>query len=152
MAGLLLVLGACVPICGIGAKFTLSNATVDPSYKCPNPANQTPYTVHATINADNSTSNPVTIKSISETWTNVAIHGSWNGKKGDHGTTQVEQFSPKTVASGASTTIKFTIPFQCTNNGAGGDTYGDFSFNFVVVTSAGTYRMDSTNKHRLTFA
>lgn len=148
---LLSALVACGPICGIGAKFSLSNAVVDSSYSCPNPSQNAPYDVHASIQAQNSLSNSVSIKSISETWTNVLVHGNWSGAKGDHGTTDIKDYSPKSVTSGGNATIKFVIPFQCTNSGAGSDTYGDFSFKFTVKTSSGSYTI-SSNNHRLTFA
>ena len=148
---LLSALVACGPICGIGAKFSLSNAVVDSSYSCPNPSQNAPYDVHASIQAQNSLSNSVSIKSISETWTNVLVHGNWSGAKGDHGTTDIKAYSPKSVTSGGNATIKFVIPFQCTNSGAGSDTYGDFSFKFTVKTSSGSYTI-SSNNHRLTFA
>ena len=150
LGGLLLGLVACGPVCGIGAAFSLSNAHVDSSYSCPNPADHAPYVVHATIQAQNTLSKTVTITAISETWTNVGVHGNWAGTKGDHGTSDIAAFSPKSVASGAAATIKFSIPFECTNSGAGSDTYGDFAFKFGVKTSSGTYTI-SSNNHRLTF-
>lgn len=150
LVSLLSALVACGPICGIGAKFSLSNAHVDSSYSCPNPSENAPYDVHATIQAQNTLSNSVSIKSISETWTNVLVHGNWSGTKGDHGTTDIKDYSPKSVGSGGNATIKFVIPFQCTNSGAGSDTYGDFSFKFTVKTSSGNYTI-SSNNHRLTF-
>ena len=148
----LAVMVACGPICGIGASFTLSNARVDATYKCPYPADNLPYIVNASIDANNTTGSSVQIKSIAETWTNVAIHGNWSGVKGDHGTNDVPGFKPKSVGAGAKATIKFAIPFQCTNAGAGGDTYGDFSFKFLLKTSTGDYSINSSNDHRLTFA
>lgn len=150
LAALLLALVACGPVCGIGASFSLSNAHVDAAYACPNPATNLSYIVHATIQAQNTLGNSVAIKSISDTWTNVAVHGNWSGAKGDHGTADIAEFNPKSVKSGSNATIKFSIPFECTNSGAGSDTYGDFSFKFVVKTSSGTYTV-SSNNHRLTF-
>ena len=153
VASLVLVaLVACGLPFGIGGKFALSNAKVDATYTCPNPADNLPYDVHATIHAQNSLSNSVSIKSISETWTNVAVHGNWSGTKGDHGTTDVSDFTPKSVTAGGSASIKFVIPFQCSNAGAGSDTYGDFSFKFVVKTSSGSYTISSDDTHRLSFA
>lgn len=151
LISVLSALVACGPICGIGAKFSVSNAHVDSSYTCPNPAENLPYDVHATIQAQNTLSKSVSINSISETWTNIAVHGNWSGTKGDHGTSDAKDYTPKSVGSGGNATIKFTIPFECTNSGAGSDTYGDFSFKFVLKTSAGEYTI-SSNKHRLGFA
>ncbi len=151
-AALLLVMAACVPICGIGAKFSLSNARVDASYTCPLPSTNAPYDVHASIDADNSTTSTVTIKSISEEDVLVDIAGNWNGAKGVKGGGPVKDYSPKSIPSGGTATIKFVMPFECTNSGAGGSTYGDFAFTFTVVTSAGTYKLDAGDKHRLKFA
>ena len=147
----LVALVACGPICGIGAKFALSNAHVDSSYTCPYPSDHVPYDVHASVLAENSLSNTVTIKSMTYTWTNIAVHGNWSGTKGDHGTDNVTDYSPKSVGGGGKATIKFTLGFECTNSGAGADTYGDFSFKFTFKTSSGTYTT-SPNTHRLQFA
>jgi hypothetical protein len=96
--------------------------------------------------------NTVTIKSMTYTWTNVAVHGNWSGTLGDHGTDNVLAYSPKSVGGGNSATFKFTMGFECTNSGAGTDTYGDFSFKFTLKTSSGTYTISPGNKHRLGFA
>lgn len=146
---LLLVMGACVPIFGIGAKFALTNAHVDSTFSCPNPSTDFAYDVHVTIDANNSTSSSVIIESISETWKSVAIHGSWDGVLGAHGTTAVNTYSPRSVPSGGSATIRFVVGFVCHNSGPKTETYGDFAFSFSLVTSAGTYKLDSVNKHRL---
>ena len=103
-ATLVLAMGACVPMCGIGGKFAVSNARVDPSFSCPNPATRYAYDVHVTMDASNSTSKSVAIKSISETWKNVAVHGKWTGTLGDHGTTKVTTYAPMSLASGSSAT------------------------------------------------
>jgi len=153
LAGILIVaMGACVPFCGIGAKFSLSNARVDAEYKCPYPSNQAPYDVHGSIDADNSTTSIVTIKSMSEQDELVSTAGDWNGPKTAKASGPVSTFSPKSVASGASSTIKFTIGFNCTDSGPAVTTYGEFSFKFTLVTSAGTYKIDAGNRHRLSFA
>ena len=151
LAAALVAMVACGPICGIGASFSLSNARVDATYACPNPADNLAYIVHASIDANNTTGSSVEIKSISETWTNVAVHGNWTGTKGDHGSNNVSGYTPKSVGAGSRATIKFPIGFQCTNGGAGSGTYGDFSFKFVVKTSSGQYTINSSNNHRLTF-
>jgi hypothetical protein len=147
---LLAALGACVPICGIGAKLSVTNARVDPSHNCPEPASNNPYDIHGTIDADNSTSNPVTIKSLSETNLTTAIHGNWTGALNEKGGGPITDFSPKTIGSGSSTTIKFSMPFECSDTGHPPvSTWGEFTFHFTVVTSAGTYQLDGANKHRL---
>lgn len=148
----LAAMAACGPICGIGASFSLSNARVDATYTCPYPADNLPYTVHASIDANNTTGNSVRVKTINETWTNVAIHGNWTGVKGDHGTDVISAINPTSVGAGAKATIRFSIGFHCTNGGAGGDTYGDFAFKFTLITTSGNYTINSVNTHRLTFS
>ena len=150
-ATLVFAMGACVPFCGIGAKFSLSNAHVDAEYKCPFPSNEAPYQVHGSIDADNSTTGAVTIKSMSEQDELVATAGEWNGPKTAKAGGPITNFSPKSMASGATSTIKFSIGFTCTNSGPTVTTYGDFTFKFTVVTSAGTYKIDAGNRHRLSF-
>ncbi len=151
-AGLVIVMAACVPLCGIGAKFALSNAKVDATYKCPYPATDAPYKVHASIDADNSTTNAVTIKTMSEDNALVSTAGQWSGPKTGKGNGPITDFSPKSIASGDKSTIHFTVGFVCTNSGPNVTTYGDFTFKFTLVTSAGTYKIDAGNHHRLTFA
>ncbi len=156
-------MGACVPFCGIGAKLSLSNARVDSEYKCPYPSNNAPYDVHGSIDADNSTTSVVTIKSMSEQDELVSTAGEWNGPKTAKAGGPIATYSPKSIASGASSTIKFaigfnctnsgpiTIGFNCTNSGPSVTTYGEFTFKFTLVTSAGTYKIDAGNRHRLSF-
>jgi hypothetical protein len=148
-SALLLIMAGCVPICGIGAKFSLSNARVDSSYTCPNPSSNRPYDVHASIDANNYTNNNVTIKSISETNVTSAIHGSWSGVLGAKGSSDITDFQPKSIGAGNTTTIRFTIAFECSDSGPTQATYGDFTFKFKVVTSSGTYTIDGANTHRL---
>jgi hypothetical protein len=56
--------------------------------------------------------------------------------------------APKTVESGNKATIKFNIPFNCTNSGPSLSTYGDFDLKISIVSSAGTL-ITGTVKHRL---
>ena len=141
---------ACGPICGFGANLALHNAHVDPSYSCPYPATNQPYDVHASIDAKNTSGSQVQLRSIEATWMNIDSHGNWTGAKGAHGTASIRTFSPKSIGAGGASTIKFVIRFECTNSGAGADTWGDFSFKFVVRTNAGDYTINP-NHHRLTF-
>ena len=151
-AALVIAMGACVPFCGIGAKFSLSTARVDLEYKCPYPSNEAPYDVHGSIEADNSTTSAVSIKSMSEQDELVSTAGEWNGPKTAKAGGPIATFSPKSIASGASSIIKFTIGFSCTNSGPAVTTYGEFTFKFTLVTTAGTYKIDAGNRHRLSFA
>lgn len=144
----IIAVGACGPFC-LSGKVTLSNAHVDPSYKCPNPASDHPYDIHGSVDVDNSTRNTLTIKSISEAGVLVAVHGAWNiGSVGQKYEQTIDNYSPKSVKSGDKTTIKFTIKFSCTSSGPKESTYGDFDLKFTMVTSAGSYSIGS-NKHRL---
>ena len=152
-SALLLILAGCVPICGIGAHFKLSNARVDASYTCPYPATNHAYDLHGTIDVDNYTGNSVAIKSLSETNVTFAIHGGWTGPLNEKGGGDIPNYTPKSIAAGDKTTIRFVIPFQCTNSdGPSGTTYGDFSFKYKVVTSAGTFNLDGADTHRLNMA
>jgi len=151
-AVLVLLMGACVPFCGIGAKFALSNARVDSNYVCPYPSTEAPYQVHGSIDADNSTTSSVTIRSMSETDLLVNTVGNWDGPKGVKGGAPITNFEPTSIASGANSTIHFSVGFRCTNSGPTATTYGEFTFKFTVVTSAGIYKIDAGNRHRLSFA
>src|ERR1700704_1976171 len=141
-------IGACGPFCMSG-KGALGNSRVASTFKCPNPSTDHPYDIHGTIDFDNGTGNDVTIKSISETNVTTAIHGSWSGALNAKGGGDVANISPKSVKSGNKATIKFTLPFKCTNSGPTASTYGEFEFKFTVVTSAGTFNLNGANKHRL---
>ena len=151
LASALAALVACGPVCGFGASLSLSNARVDPTFSCPYPANNLPYDIHASIDAKN-TSGIISLqlRSIEETWMNIATHGNWTGTKGAYGTVSITKFSPRSINAGGSATIRFVLSFECTNSGAGAETYGDFSFKFVVKTNGGDYAI-SPNHHRLTF-
>lgn len=149
IAGLAIAtIGACGPFC-LSGKVTLSNARVDASYKCPNPAKDLPYDLHGSVDVDNSTRNTLTIKSISEAGTLVDVHGAWNiGSVGQKYNEAIDTFTPKSIKSGDKSTVKFTLKFSCTSSGPAESTYGDFDLKFTMVTGAGTYTTTST-KHRL---
>ena len=140
--------GACGPFC-LSGKVTLSNANVDASYKCPNPASNLPYTVHGSLDLDNSTSKDLTINTMSEAGVLVDVHGAWSiGSVGQKYNATIDSFTPKSVKSGNKATIKFNIPFNCTNSGPSASTYGDFQLKITLVSSAGTFTT-GTVKHRL---
>src|SRR5438874_13059711 len=96
---LLLVMAGCVPICGIGAKLTLSNAHVDSSHTCPNPSSSRPYDVNGTIDVNNYTNNNVTIKSMSETNTNTAVHVIWSVAVGTRSRSDIKIIEPKIICA-----------------------------------------------------
>jgi hypothetical protein len=145
----ILAVGACGPFC-LSGKVSLTNAHVDSSYKCPNPAKDLPYDLHGSVDVDNSTRNTLSIKSMSEVGVLVDVHGAWNiGSVGQKYDETITTFSPKSIKSGDKATIKFTVPFDCTSSGPAESTYGDFTLKFSMVTNAGTYSISSANNHRL---
>jgi hypothetical protein len=149
IAGLaVFAIGACGPFCGSG-KVSVSNAHVDSSSKCPNPSNRFPYQIHGSVDLDNPTSKTLTIKSMTEENTTVAIHGSWTGQLGAKGSASIDDFSPKSIKPNNKATVKFTIAFNCTSSGPTQSTYGDFQFKFTVVTSDGTFNVSPANRYRL---
>jgi hypothetical protein len=138
--------------CGFGpSTFALSNASVDPTYQCPNGASNSPYDVHATVHTDNGTSNTVAIQSVTAVLTLVATKGTWLEPLGDRYTASNVTFTPASVAGGASATLHVTIPSACTNGKTptGGSSYGEYSVALTVTTSAGTYTVQSGNRHRI---
>jgi hypothetical protein len=144
-----LAIAACGQSSGTG-RFTVGNARVDPTFTCPNPADNFAYDVHGTLDVDNSTGNTITIDSMSATTTTVAIHGSWLGRVGEANDEPDLSYSPFSVGPGSKATVSFAIPFECTDTRHTGvaDTYGEFSIHITVVTSAGLFELDA-NKHRL---
>lgn len=149
IAGLAIAaIGACGPFC-LSGKVTLSNAKVDSSYKCPNPAKDHAYDLQGSVDVDNQTRDTVTMKSISESAKLIDVHGDWNiGSVGQTFNQSVDTFSPTTIKSGDKATIKFKLTFSCTSSGPATSTYGDFDLKYTLVTSAGTYSIGSI-KHRL---
>jgi hypothetical protein len=54
------------------------------------------------------------------------------------------------VAAGAGTTLTVTIPSACTARKTGGQlSYADYSVTLTFVTSAGTFKIESRNRHRI---
>jgi plastocyanin len=146
--------GALVLLCcgcggGPSSGFTLSNANVQPNFVCPAAAT-TPYGLQATVSGRNSTSSAVTIKSASAALTVAAVNGGWLQKVGYRYDAGNLQFSPDHVAAGAGTTLTVTIPSSCTNHKTGGQlSYAEYSVALTFVTSAGTFRIESRNRHRI---
>lgn len=139
--------GACGPFC-LSGKVVLSNAHLDSKFSCPRGSSDFGYDTHGTVDLDNGTSGTVTIRSVSTTATVVAVHGDWNGSVGAKSGADNISFSPKTVAPGSKTTIKFVTPWQCSDPSGNSQTYADFAVQVILVTSAGTYKIN-TNNHRL---
>ncbi len=79
------------------------------------------------------------------------MHGQWQqavGTKYDAGDVR---FSPASVGAGAKANLTATIPSACSNVQHKGtnDNYADYSVQLTIATSAGTYHVTSTNKHRI---
>jgi plastocyanin len=148
VAGALLLLS-----CGCGGGpstgFTLSNASVQPNFICPAGAT-TPYALQATVASHNSTTGTVTVKSASAAMTVAAVSGGWLQKVGYRYDAGNLRFSPDHVAAGAGTTLTVTIPSACTDRKTGGQlSYADYSVTLTFVTSAGTFKIESRNRHRI---
>lgn len=138
--------------CGSGS-FTLTGASVDPTYTCPVGANNAPYDLHAIVDVHNGTSTTVTIKSMTAEMTLEAITGLWLEKVGDRYEAGNLSFAPASVASGSNATLKVTIPSACTNAKATNSaSAGDYRVTIHLVTSAGTYSISSKNRHLLVAA
>ncbi len=132
------------------ATFSVSNASVDSSHTCAVGANNVRYDLHGTLDAHNGTARDVTIVSVDATMTLAAVSGSWLQKVGDKYLAQNVTFEPSTVAAGASTTITLTVPSACTGRAAKAPVAsGDYAVSFTLATSAGTFKVDSKNRHRI---
>ena len=146
--------GACGPLCGNG-KLNLSNAQVGPSsFNCPVNATDYAYSLKGSIDADNQTSQNITIKSMTTTATVTKLNGpKWEISVGQKSGDDQVTFSPKSVSSGSKSTIKFTTGWKCTNPGtAPANTYADFALAMTLVTSAGTYTIKLPGGHRMKMA
>jgi hypothetical protein len=151
------VRAACVALLAAGAvacgssAFSIGSPTVDASYTCPAGANNVPYDLHATADADNPTSKSVDVRSVSAVMVVAAVHGVWQQKVGSQYDAGQVQFSPRTIGANSKTKLEVTIPSACTNgpHPAATADYGDYSVTLTVVTSAGTFKLTSTNMHRI---
>ena len=142
---LLAVLIAC------GGSFSVGNASVDPAYTCPAGAANNAYEFHARVPMDNSTSGKVDVKSVDAVLVLSAVHGQWLqavGTKYDAGRVR---FAPAGVAANSKETIDVAIPSACSDPKHTGtnDNYADYSVQLTVVTTAGTFHVTSSNKHRI---
>jgi hypothetical protein len=146
-AGMVMVTG-----CGFGSPstFTVSNASVDPTYTCPAGANNAKYDLRGTIDANNGTSNAVTIATIDATMTLATVKGPWLQKIGDKYDAANVTFTPSSVGAGAKATLVVTVPSACTGRSPNTPVAeGEYTVTFTVKTSAGTFKLDSKEKHRI---
>jgi hypothetical protein len=138
---------------GSSSTFAVSNASVDQGYTCPVSARNLQYEVHGTIAAHNGTSKTVTISAVTATMTLAAVKGGWLQKVGDKFDAGNVNYTPTTVGAGSSAMIGVAIPSACTGRAASAPVaYGDYAVNFTVTTTAGTFKVDSQNKHRIATA
>jgi len=148
VASVLIALAGCSS--QAASTFSLSNSSVDASHTCPVGASNAHYDIHGTLDAHNGTSKDVTITSVDATMTVAAVNGGWLQKVGDKYLAHDITFTPSTIAAGKSSTVSVTIPSACTGRVAGAPVAsGDYAVSFTVTTSAGTFKVDSKNKHRI---
>ena len=123
---------------------------VDASYTCPVGAHNAAYDIHGTIEAHNGTSKGVTIAGIEATLTLAAAKGEWLQKVGEKYITDNVTYSPSSVAAGAGTTLAVTIPSACTGRVAGAAAAsGDYAVSFSLITTTGTFKAVSKNRHQI---
>jgi hypothetical protein len=139
--------------CGFGPSndFTLSNVTVQSSHACPSGASNARYDLHATIDGHNASSSAVSIKAVSAVMTLAVVHGGWLQQVGYRYDAGSVAFAPGSVGAGSDVTLKVTVPSACTNPATPGGplSYADYSLALTVTTSAGTFKVVSTNRHRI---
>ena len=141
---------AVIAACG-ASGFALTGATVDGTYTCAVGSANAAYDVQVKIAADNPTSSAVAVNSVGAVMVVADVHGQWQqpvGTKYDAGDLQ---FSPHSVSANGKATLTATIHSGCTNGKHSGtnDNYADYSVELTVKTSAGTFHLTSSNKHRI---
>ena len=138
---------------GSTANFAVSSASVDQAYTCPVGAKALQYDLHGTIDAHNGTSQTVKITAVTAVMTLAAVNGGWLQKVGDKFDAGNVTYAPTSVDAGSSATISVTIPSACTGRAAKSPpAWGDYLVTFNVKTSAGSFKLDSQNKHRIATA
>lgn len=153
VVGVVLLLGSS---CAFGSPgtFNLNHASVDPGYSCPRGSHNVYYDIHASVDAHNGTSGSVTIKTVTAVLTLAAVHGAWLQQVGSKYDAGKVSYGPPQVGAGADSTLTLIIPSACTNGSEAGATpsYGEYSVTLTVISSAGTSRVDTLNRHRITAA
>jgi hypothetical protein len=136
---------------GPGADFTLRDASAESTHACLSGSSNAAYDLHATIDGHNGTSGAVSIKAVSAVMTLAAVHGGWLQKVGYVYDAGNVAFAPTSVGAGSDLTLKVTVPSACTNRSTSGGllSYGDYSLTMTVTTSAGTFKVEGRNKHRI---
>lgn len=138
---------------GSPSTFTVSNADVDASYSCPAGATNAHYDIHGTIDAHNGTSKAVTISTVDAAMTLAAAKGGWLQKVGDKYDADNVTFTPDAVGAGSDAKIRVTVPSACTGRAASSPvSSGEYSITFTIQSSAGTFKVDSKDRHRIVTA
>jgi hypothetical protein len=134
--------------------FSVSGASVDPTYFCPGGASDARYDVHGTVDVRNGTNGAVTIQSISANMTLVAVQGMWLEKVGDRYDAGDATFTPHSVGAGSTATVAVTITSSCTSDRyeSGGSSRGEYAVAMHLVTSAGSFSVTARNHHALVAA
>jgi hypothetical protein len=137
--------------CGGPGDFSLSSAAADLDHACASAVSNAPYDLHVTVAMHNGRSTSVAIKGVAATMTVAAIHGGWLQPIGYRYEAENLVFAPDHVGAGSSATLKVTVPSSCTNRSPNGGpvSYADYSVTLTVTTSAGVFKIESKNKHRL---
>jgi len=149
-ASLLLLSG-----CSFGStpKFAVSSASVDQAYTCPVSAKDLQYDLHGTINAHNATRQTVKVTAVTAVMTLAAVNGGWLQKVGDQFDAGNVTYAPTSVDAGSSAMLSVTIPSACTGRAPKSPpAWGDYVVTFYMKTSAGSFKLDSQNKHRIATA
>jgi hypothetical protein len=146
---LLVVVGACSG--GQPSTFTVSGASVDPTYWCPGGASNAPYDLNAKVDVRNGTNGTVTIESVTAQMKLAAVRGTWIQKVGDVYDAGTVAFSPSTVGAGSSASIKVVIPSSCTSDryDSGGTSSGDYAVTMRLRTSAGLFGVTASDLHEI---
>jgi hypothetical protein len=101
--------------------------------------------------ANNRCGTPLTINGASVVLT-IEIANGTNNRPGQRFNIPSLAVSPTTVAAGSRATIRLDPRLVCTNApGEGGGAFNEFSAQLTVNTSAGTFTLQATNRHRVSF-
>ena len=141
--------------CSFGSPttFGIDSASVDATYTCPVGASNERYVMHGTIDVHNGTSKAVTISSVDATLTLAAVKGGWLQKVGDKYDAGNITFTPAEVGAGSSTRVDVAIPSACTGRTANSPVASaDYVVGFTMITSVGTFKVDSKDRHRISTA
>jgi hypothetical protein len=151
LSGVVAILLSAAACGGSNPDFSLSNAAVDSSHACASSASNAPYDLHATFDGHNGRSSTVAIKAVTVVMTLSAVHGGWLQAVGYRYEAGNVAFAPDSVGAGSTATFKLTIPSACTNHSTAGGpvSFGEYSVALTVATSAGTFKIDSRNRHRI---